>query len=77
MNSKINENTGSFAIASFIVTDDRAEQCLPGHNPCEIIVNFSGGDQLIQFWDVTDKQAPFFLSSLSYPGASYTHSGWI
>ncbi len=70
-------STDGHDIVSFTVTDARASQCQPGHDPCEIIVNFSGWDRVVELWDVTDKQAPTLLSSMNYTESSYPHSGWI
>ena len=74
---KVVSQTEGHDIVSFIVTDDRTSQCQSGHNPCEIIVNFSGSGKVIELWDVTDKQASFLISSISYTDSSYPHSGWM
>lgn len=58
----------------WIVSDARAAQCAPGHNPCEILADFN--ENSVEIWDVTDKTAPLRLSSISYPTVNYTHSGW-
>jgi choice-of-anchor B domain-containing protein len=59
---------------SMPITDSRASQCQPGHNPCELLIDYN--ETTVDFWDVTDKATPFKLSSISYPNAEYTHSGW-
>jgi choice-of-anchor B domain-containing protein len=37
----------------------------------------NGEGRGIEIWDVTNKNAPFKVSSLNYPGASYNHQGWL
>lgn len=59
---------------SLLITDQRTTQCEPGHNPCEVYVDFN--ENTVDLWDVTDKAAPVRLSSRGYSDASYTHSGW-
>jgi choice-of-anchor B domain-containing protein len=59
---------------SMLITDNRASQCQPGHNPCELLIDYN--ETTVDFWDVTDKAAPSKLSSITYPNAEYTHSGW-
>jgi choice-of-anchor B domain-containing protein len=59
---------------SLLISDARAAQCAPGHNPCEVYVDFN--ENSVDLWDVTDKGAPVRLSSTTYSDASYTHSGW-
>lgn len=59
---------------SLFITDSRASQCEPGHNPCQVLVDFN--ENTVDLWDVTDKAQPVRLSSTSYPAATYTHSGW-
>jgi len=59
---------------SLRITDARTSQCAPGHNPCEIYVDFN--ENSVDLWDVTDKAQPVLLSSTSYSDANYTHSGW-
>jgi choice-of-anchor B domain-containing protein len=58
----------------WVVSDARAAQCAPGHNPCEILADFN--ETTVEIWDVTNKSAPVRLSSISYPTVNYTHSGW-
>jgi choice-of-anchor B domain-containing protein len=59
---------------SLVVTDSRAAQCSPGHNPCEVLVDFNV-DQ-VQLWDVTDESQPMLLGSATNPNNRYIHSGW-
>jgi choice-of-anchor B domain-containing protein len=59
---------------SMLITDARTSQCAPGHNPCEIYVDFN--ENTVDLWDVTDKAAPVRLSSTTYSDVGYTHSGW-
>lgn len=58
----------------WVVSGARAAQCAPGHDPCEILADFN--ETSVEIWDVTDKTAPLRLSSVTYPTAEYTHSGW-
>ncbi len=60
--------------SSMLVTDARTADCAAGHNPCEVLIDYN--ETSVDFWDVTDKAAPVKLSSLTYPNAEYTHSGW-
>lgn len=59
---------------SLLLTDARTSQCEPGHNPCEVLVDFN--ETTIDLWDVTNKLLPVRLSTTTYPGVEYTHSGW-
>jgi choice-of-anchor B domain-containing protein len=59
---------------SLLVTDARTAQCAPGHNPCEVLVDFNV-DQ-VQLWDVTNELQPVLLGSATNPGNRYIHSGW-
>lgn len=59
---------------SLFITDSRASQCAPAHDPCQVLVDFN--ENTVDLWDVTDKSVPVLLSSTSYPSATYTHSGW-
>ncbi len=60
--------------ASLVVTDARAAQCGPGHDPCEVLVDFNV-DQ-VQLWDVTNELQPVLLGSATNPSNRYIHSGW-
>lgn len=43
----------------------------------EIAVVFNGGDLEVGIYDVTDKGDIKVLSETTYPGASFTHQGWL
>jgi choice-of-anchor B domain-containing protein len=70
--------TGTYAheIYTHVFTDTRANQCQPGHNPCEVVFNFAGTPG-IRVIDVTNKSAPVTIGSFTYPQLGYAHSGWI
>jgi choice-of-anchor B domain-containing protein len=59
---------------SLYITDSRAAQCAPGHDPCEVLVDFNVDS--VDLWDVTNKSAPVQLSATTYPSNQFTHSGW-
>lgn len=59
---------------SLYITDARATQCEPGHDPCQVLVDYN--ENSVDLWDVTNKAAPVKLSSTTYPSVEYTHSGW-
>jgi choice-of-anchor B domain-containing protein len=59
---------------SLLVTDARTSQCAPGHNPCEVFVDFNV-DQ-VQLWDTTDELQPVLLGTATNPNNAYIHSGW-
>lgn len=58
---------------SLVITDSRTIDCA-GHNPCELYVDFN--ENTVDLWDVTDKDAPYQISSTPYANSGYTHSGW-
>ncbi len=60
--------------ASFVVTDARTAQCAPGHNPCEVLVDFNV--EAVELWDVTNKTQPVLLGTGTNPNNRYIHSGW-
>jgi len=70
--------TGTYSHDTYahVFTDARANQCAPGHNPCEVVFSFAGSPGL-KIIDVTNKSAPVTLSTFTYPQLGYTHSGWI
>ncbi len=70
--------TGTYSHDTYahVFTDARANQCAPGHNPCEVIFSFAGSPGL-KIIDVTNKSAPVTLSTLTYAQLGYVHSGWI
>jgi choice-of-anchor B domain-containing protein len=43
----------------------------------EILFNYNGGELNVQIWDVSDPANPMPISAFSYPGASFTHQGWL
>jgi choice-of-anchor B domain-containing protein len=57
-----------------LVTDARTTQCVAGHDPCELMIDFNVEN--VDLWDVTDKAQPVHLASATYPNARYIHSGW-
>ena len=59
---------------TLVIDDERTANCAPGHNPCEILVDFN--ENTVDIWDMTDKTAPFLISKTSYPNVGYVHSGW-
>ncbi len=59
---------------SFVVTDARTAQCAPGHNPCEVLVDFNV--EAVELWDVTNKTQPVLLGTGTNPNNRYIHSGW-
>jgi choice-of-anchor B domain-containing protein len=71
-------NTGTYSHDTYphVFRDAHANQCAPGHNPCEVVFSFSGTAGL-KIIDVTNKSAPVTLSTLTYAQLGYTHSGWI
>jgi len=59
---------------SLLITDARTAQCAPGHNPCEVLVDFNV--EQVQIWDVTNELQPVLLGSATNPNNRYIHSGW-
>ncbi len=47
------------------------------YNGKEIAFIFNGEDREIGIYDVSDKSSITEMSSVTYPGASYTHQGWL
>lgn len=43
----------------------------------EILFNYNGGELNVQIWDVTDAANPLPISAFDYPGASFSHQGWL
>jgi choice-of-anchor B domain-containing protein len=76
--SEIGFWTGTYSHDTYphVFTDARANQCAPGHNPCEVVFSFAGTAGL-KIIDVTNKSAPVTLSTLTYSQLGYVHSGWI
>ena len=73
-------NRGSFGYAhdvtSFGVGDTRKSQCPNAASAakCQLLADFN--ENTIDLWDVTVPGTPVRLSTQSYSGASYVHSGW-
>ena len=61
-------------VTSISITDARTNQCLNGHNPCELFIDFN--ESTVDIWDMTDKANPFKISATPYANSGYTHSGW-
>ncbi|NVJ65777.1 MAG: choice-of-anchor B family protein [Gammaproteobacteria bacterium] len=65
---------------SMTINDSRTDQCVAGHNPCELLIDFTSDRSInrinVDIWDTTDKGNPTLLSSSTYGNASYIHSGW-
>ncbi len=59
---------------SLVITDSRTDDCVNGHNPCELFIDFN--EQTVDIWDVTDLTSPTMLSQTGYAQSGYTHSGW-
>ena len=59
---------------SMLVTDERAAACGSGTGICEVLFDFS--ETTFDLWDLSDQANPTLLSSTSYDGADYVHSGW-
>ena len=57
------------------VSGDRAAACLAGHDPCDLVVAWTGGD--IRVIDWTEKAAPSVIAHVGYDELGYAHSGWI
>jgi choice-of-anchor B domain-containing protein len=57
-----------------VITDTRTVACDQSHNPCHIFIDFNVST--VDLWDVTDKAAPYMISSTGYEDVGYTHSGW-
>ena len=70
------ESTSGYShdATSLAVTDHRASGCTAAEESCEVLVDFN--EDTVDFWDFSDQAAPKMLSSVSYSGASYVHSGW-
>lgn len=57
-----------------VVTYNGPDADYAGH---EILISSSGGEQIVALVDVTDKNAPVGISTLSYSNVGYTHQGWF
>ncbi|MFT7559645.1 MAG: choice-of-anchor B domain-containing protein [Flavobacteriales bacterium] len=61
-------------LATFLIDDARTQDCSPGHDPCEILIDFN--ENTIDIWDVTNKSSRLMISSTEYSNSGYVHSGW-
>ncbi len=59
---------------TLVIDDERTADCAPGHNPCEILIDFN--EDTVDIWDMTNKSAPVLISETSYSNVGYVHSGW-
>ena len=59
---------------SMLVTDERAAACGSGAGSCEVLFDFS--ESTFDLWDLSDQANPKLLSSTTYDGVGYVHSGW-
>ena len=56
------------------ISDSRVAQCAPGHDPCELLIDFN--ENAVEIWDVTSKSTPLRLSAMPFASFRYVHSGW-
>ena len=56
------------------ISDSRVAQCAPGHDPCELLIDFN--ENAVEIWDVTSKSTPLRLSATPFASFRYVHSGW-
>lgn len=49
----------------------------PDYAGREIMISSNGSEQVVAIVDVTDKNNPQGISTISYPNAGYTHQGWF
>lgn len=68
------EERYSHDATSMLVTDGRAAACGSGAGACEVLFDFS--ESTFDLWDLSDQANPALLSSTTYDGAAYVHSGW-
>ncbi len=68
-------STGGYShdAASFLVTDSRASTC-GGQGACPVLIDFN--EDTFDLWDFGTASRPRMLSSTTYPGVRYVHSGW-
>lgn len=57
-----------------VVTYNGPDSDYTGH---EILISASGSEQIVSIVDVTDKNNPISISTLSYSNVGYTHQGWF
>ena len=67
--------TYSHDVSSMVILDDRKDsQCINSGPYCEILFDFNVDN--FQIWDKTLNASPSRLSTITYAGVSYVHSGW-
>lgn len=59
--------------ASMVVDDNRALQGCQ-RNSCTVLMDFN--EQSVRLWDISTLTGAGALADLTYPNASYVHSGW-
>lgn len=59
---------------TLIISGPRTSACASGHDPCELLLDFNKDN--LDIWDITDKAAPFHVSSTTYENLGFVHSGW-
>lgn len=59
------------------VVDSHDAQVVSYADGREILFNYNGGERNVQIWDVTFAGSPALISKISYPGATFTHQGWL
>ncbi len=70
------ESTSGYShdATSLPVNDSRTASCMSAGGACEVLIDFN--EDSIDLWDFSRQASPRLLSSTSYTGASYVHSGW-
>ena len=73
---RVSTSTGGYShdAASMLATDARATTCGPPATRCPVLFDFN--EDTFDLYDMSDAQAPRLLSSTTYEGAAYVHSGW-
>lgn len=72
----VSESTSGYShdASSLPVIDARASSCASGVEACEVLIDFN--ESTFDLWDFSEQSSPRLLSSTTYSGASYVHSGW-
>ena len=70
------ESTSGYShdASSLPVIDSRTTSCASSEEACEVLIDFN--EDTFDLWDFSDQSTPRLLSSTTYSGASYVHSGW-
>jgi choice-of-anchor B domain-containing protein len=73
------QDAGGFATNGYthdaqVVTYNGPDTDYTGH---EILISASGNEQIVSIVDVTDKNNPVSISTISYSNVGYTHQGWF